>query len=337
MKSESSQTSDKSVKTEKTRNDRFSVFTICLMLAVLIWILIKLSEDHTTTIEYPLEYVNLSADKVIVDNSDSTIILTVKLHGFKLISVKYFQKRPPIAIDFKKLKLNKRSGHSYTSHIVTSQILSKISSQLKYSSELLSISPDTLTYEIEDIVKKKLPVKLNLNLEFEKQHHLYTPIKYTPDSVVVKGPYSVISKLDFVQTESLKLKNLKEDKTFKVNVQNPNLLVSIFSSEIIVEMDIEEFTESYFELTLNYIPFPVGNENEDLRIKTFPEKVKVVFMVALNDYKYIKEKMFTASVDYKDISKEGNNRVKVELTKFPEKVKISRIEPDAVEYIILKE
>ncbi|MCF8298542.1 MAG: YbbR-like domain-containing protein [Saprospiraceae bacterium] len=327
------ETSDKSANAGKTRNERFSVFAICLLFAVLIWILIKLSEEHTSTIEYPIEYSGFSTNKVMVDKSDSTITLTVKSHGFKLISVKYFQKRSPIIVDFNKLKLKKKSEHCYSSYIVTSQILSKISSQLKYSTELLSISPDTLFIELEDLVQKKLAVKPKLNVKFAKQHHLYTPIKYSPDSVIVSGPFSVISKLKYLQTETLKLENLKDDKSLELKIQNPlnNSILSLSHTKVKVELDVEEFTEANFDIALNYV-----SGKEDLRIKTFPEKVNVVFMVALKDYKKINKTMFLAVVNCDDISIEENNRLKVMLTEFPENVKISRIEPEAVEYIILK-
>ena len=291
MKSGAAKISDKSVITEKTRKDKISVFTICLIIAVLIWLLIKLSEDHTTTIEYPIASVNLSADKVMVDKSDSMVVLRVKAHGFKLISVKYFQKRYPIVVDFKKLKPKKITAHSYESCIVASQILSEISSQLKYSNELLSISPDTLFLELEDFIQKKIPIRLNLDVNFEKQHHLYSPIKYFPNSVVVKGPYSVISKLEYVQTERIELNNLKDDITFSVDIQKPfnNSLVTLSGTEINVELDVEEFTEANFDIALDFTPIDSGMVNKELRIKTFPEKVNVVFMVALKDYKSIKE------------------------------------------------
>lgn len=337
MKSESTETSGKLIKAKKTRNERFSVFAICLILAMLIWILIKISETHTTTIEYPLEYVNLSTDKVLVNKSDSIIILKVEAFGYKLISEKYFQKHNPIVIDFKKLKLKKSIKHCYSSYIVTSQILNQISSQLNYSSELQSISPDTLFLELEDFMQKKLPVKLNLDVNFEKQHHLYSPITYSPDSVIVKGPYSVISKLEYVQTELSKLENLKDDKTISLEIQNPaaKSLVNLSNTKIVIELDIEEFTEADFDITVDYIPIDTGNK-KNIRIKTFPDKVNVVFLVALKDYKSINESMFNAAVNCSDISQVENNRLKVKLTKFPDKVKISRIEPEAVEYIIMK-
>ena len=337
MKSKSIEASNK-VKLTDTRKQRFSVFTICLIIAALIWLLIKLSEQYSSTIKYPFEFVNLPDDKVMIEKSDSTLLLEIKIHGFNLISTKYFKKQPILKIDYKKLRTKTINPNTCVRYIETSQLIKKTSSQLKSSSELLSISPDTIFFKFENLIQKKLPIQLNLTINNKQQYHLYSPVKYSPDSVVVKGPYSVVSNLKYVKTKKLSLNNIIADKKFKMDIQKPfnNSFVSLSKSKINVEIDVEEFTEANFEIPVYYVSKNKQTEKINSRIKTFPEKVKVIFLVALKDYKTINKEMFTASIDYEDISAKGNRLLKVELTKFPEKVIISRIEPDVVEYIIIE-
>jgi hypothetical protein len=58
-------------------------------------------------------------------------------------------------------------------------------------------------------------------------------------------------------------------------------------------------------------------------------------MVALKDYKKINESMFWAMIDFTKLDlKSADNKVKVLITKFPSFVKITKIDPEKVEYII---
>ncbi len=78
------------------------------------------------------------------------------------------------------------------------------------------------------------------------------------------------------------------------------------------------------------------NPNDRVSIKTFPEKVKITYFVALIDYNRVDHEMFKAQVNIPVIGKLTPGKLKVNIVQFPSFVKIRKIVPDKVEYIILK-
>ena len=77
-----------------------------------------------------------------------------------------------------------------------------------------------------------------------------------------------------------------------------------------------------------------NNSNKKLRL--FPDKVKIKYIVSLTDYNIIKDNSFIISIDTADISSE-NNFLPVYLIDYPSNTRITSIEPKEVEYIIIEE
>ena len=80
---------------------------------------------------------------------------------------------------------------------------------------------------------------------------------------------------------------------------------------------------------------PIVN-NSKKKLRLFPDKVKIKYIVSLTDYNIIKENSFKVNIDTADISA-SNNFLPIYLTDYPNNTKIISIEPKEVEYIIIEE
>jgi hypothetical protein len=56
----------------------------------------------------------------------------------------------------------------------------------------------------------------------------------------------------------------------------------------------------------------------------------------MRDYKRMDPSLFTASVDYEEVQHSQNNRVLVQIRRKPSFARVMRIEPEKVEFLILK-
>ena len=69
--------------------------------------------------------------------------------------------------------------------------------------EVISITPDTISFYIEKISGKKVPIRPTLNIRLREGYGLASPVRIEPESTYVYGPSSFLNKLDYVTTESL--------------------------------------------------------------------------------------------------------------------------------------
>jgi hypothetical protein len=91
--------------------------------------------------------------------------------------------------------------------------------------------------------------------------------------------------------------------------------------------------ERYTELSV-LVPIKFYSSDSLVDVRLYPESVEVLVDVALKDYKSIKPHMFTASVEYTgDVSQD---LLSVGLSKFPSTVRIKKVIPEQVQYVIIK-
>ena len=93
-------------------------------------------------------------------------------------------------------------------------------------------------------------------------------------------------------------------------------------------MNVEKYTEAIANVKIN--------NNTDNKLRLFPDKVKIKYIVYLSDYNIINENSFTVNIDANDITPE-NNSLPVYLVDYPNNTRIISIEPKEVEYIITEE
>ncbi len=289
-----------------------------------------MSKEYYSNIEYPLVYTNIPGDKLLTNSPDSTLILRVKSKGFRLFSIKYLKKHRAIGINLSRTNLRK-SRYENTTYVLTSSLKKDIEKKLYLTDKLISISPDTLHFNIEEIVNNKIPVRPDISITYKKQYLLYDSIKLNPDSIIVRGSQETIDTIKFIKTAKIELLNLSENKSFALKIIKPITSPNIkYSTDTInVFIPVEKFTEATIEI-------PVGILNNDsINIITFPEKVQLTYLVALKDYKRIYPEMFSAGINYNENIK-NNKNLKLKVSKQPDFVKITKIKPEKVEYIIFK-
>ena len=106
--------------------------------------------------------------------------------------------------------------------------------------------------------------------------------------------------------------------------------VEFSTKKVVVKVPVEKFTEGTLEL-----PVEVLNLPEQYVIKTFPEKVKITYLVGLSNYEKVNADQFSL-LAYFDKKDANASSLKLKLVKFPEVVRNPKIETDKVEYILRK-
>ncbi len=313
-------------------NYKMTVFVICLAISTLIWFLIKLSDIYNTEISFPIKFINPPKGKILVNDVDSIITLNIQDKGYTIAALKYLRHATPFEVDLSKLRLH-RVGRFYDARINTINWAQSLANDYGFEGEIFHIYPDTMYFLFEGEASRKIPVKPDVSIDFKKQFFLYDSIRTEPFEVSVSGLNLEIDTVKFIKTEHIDFKNLDDSINIVVKLVKPKVPGSVIiqPENVSLIIPVEKFTES--EIT---IPLTEKNNTTNLRLKLFPESVKILYLVALKDYKKISPEMFICTVDLSKANENENTKIPVIADTFPKFVKIIRIQPSEVDYLILK-
>ncbi|MFC2175785.1 CdaR family protein [Bacteroidota bacterium] len=311
-------------------NRRTVVFTACLALSCLFWILTTLSKDFTEVIKVPISYENVPSDMVVVDVLATHIDAEVKIYGFDLLWywLKFDKLVVPINVNPKELRRVRRDGE-WVHIFLTEESRNKIVSSFDEGFTVLKLSPDTLFFKYKPVYTKRVPIKLNAKIDFQKKYGSLKRPVLTPESVLVSGLKELVDTIKFISTEPVELKNLSESVSTVLKLKSvENRLVQVSASSVEVELDVVEFTEGKLS-----VPITVSGLKHR-QLKLFPNAVEVTYLVPLALYDVIDASQFKAQVNLTGNDWKKLTRLSVELVKSPSEIRQIRIHPPQVEFII---
>jgi YbbR domain-containing protein len=312
-------------------NKKIIIFLFFLLLSILLWFLTALNKDYNTILSLPVRYTRIPRELVLMNKATERLVLDIQARGFTLLRLKMQSKLSPLALDVNSFSLQSVPGESpIVLYLVTDLIIDKLQQQLTSDIRIKSVVPDTLILLLTDKFTKKVPVKLDLDLEFERQYMQVGKLKITPDSVIVSGPDMIIDTFQFVITKHEKLTGLKKNVTVDLDLLPADKL-EYSAEEVAVNIPVEKFTEGSVK-----VPIEVINIPDSLFLRAFPANVEVTYRVGLSDYKKVNEHMFMAVLDYSAKESSIGNKLDVQLVKVPEFVQVTNFSPKSVEYIIDK-
>jgi len=312
-------------------NRRLITFSIFLIISSTFWILNALSKEYVTVLNYPVKYTNFPGNKVMIGELPSSLQLKVKGYGFTLLQYKMIPVLKPIIFNVKSFALNKLYDDNHSDfYILTSYAEHQIENQIKYDITILKIQPDTLYFNLADVVSKKVPVKSKIKISFEQQYMLSESINIFPDSITITGPESVLDTTFYIYTKNYNFRNL--NNTIRKNVgleKNDNLKYS--DKRVVIELLVEKYTESQIKVPIN-----IRNLPDSLELIIFPENVSINFKVVLSRFNNINESQFDASVNFDDVEFSLSNKLKVKLQEYPKDILSIDYSPKNIEYILKK-
>lgn len=319
---------------EQTENSwirkKILVFIVCIIISTLFWFLVVLSKDYNDVISIPVRYVNVPNGKVIINELPRQVSVELRSFGFNLLKFRIFNPEEELLIDVSQQIRMKNSNLGY---VATNSRLYRFSSQMNTNIQLIRIHPDTLFFIFDDKRMKKIKVIPDIDLSFTDQHDLSGEIRVTPSEVKLTGPSRYMDSVQFLRTEKIALSNLEKPVRQKIQVKIPPTLNGMVSEPSTVEVliPVDKFTEGSVS-----VPVTVENAPAGYHVKTYPEQVKIIYLVALSNYEKIKPEQFNLVADLKSATG-SSTRIKVQVKNASPFVRNIRIQPEKVEFILVRE
>ena len=301
------------------KSDR-AILMVCIGIALVFWLLLKLSHTYKTSKDFQIIY-QLPEGKSMVESPPEKVRLGLQARGFDLLYLFLPNEVPSIQYTL---------ADQETQSISASQIMNKARLTLS-NIEVTDVNYDYIIINLDEQDEKRVPVNLIHDIQFETGFQLQDSILIEPDSVSLRGPYSIIDGFNSWDSAPLRLENVKTTFEEEVPLVIPfDKVVSVRPEQVQVRAVVEQNTEKSL-----FVPLNVKNAPDSLKI--FPDKIKLSGTVGLSKYNTVSEADFQLEVDLKGIPLHTeNNTIPVSIIKYPAYVKNIQISPKSVEFFFVQ-
>ena len=296
------------------------IIIISFLFSVILWASISLSNDYYATFQVPLKLVDFQQGLTSGSKLPEKVSIKVKGKGWKLVTAKLGSESEYV------VTANGDTGKRY---INLSNYLSE-NQWLSSDVEVIDISPDTLTFNIEKITSKKLKIEPDVEVSFRDGYGLATPVTVQPDSVVVHGPVSELKNMNTVPTVPIKLENLSDKLDMKINLDKKNGM-SFSENSVLVTLNVQRIVDKVIEdVPVNILDVPADRE-----VVLLPNKISIGIHGGIDILGKLTGDDFRAYVNYRDVVLDTLGGIIPKLES-PGNVSIQYIKPDQLRYIIKK-
>ncbi|RYE36269.1 MAG: YbbR-like domain-containing protein [Sphingobacteriaceae bacterium] len=312
-------------KLSRAEQKRVSAFFTCLFLAMLAWIFVVMSKNYTFPVKVILNYKNHPLRKAFYALQADTVLATVGGTGWeKLFSGFSPEKNRQIDVDLRKLETQ--------NFVVLSNQLTAINQKSRQTQPIYSFSPDTVYFDFSLRKVKRVPIILKSDLVFQRQYARSDDILFKPDFVTISGPATYIDSVKSWSTDTLIAKKVSTTISAKLKLLPPQKNnVTIFPKTVDVKIPVDEFTEKTLE-----VPIKLLNNKTYSKVNLFPKKVKITFLVSLNNYADVNADFFEVAADLNAWQLNGMQTLPVKLKQLPDYCTIVSMQPNTVNFFVRK-
>jgi hypothetical protein len=312
--------------TQFRKNRKVYIFFICFVIAAMFWFLLALTRDYPATIAVNVTYENFPPHLVAANELPEKFTLEIKTSGYRIMTMGSKAEQNSLAVDVLSLTGIEPGVKTISSNVLAANFIQQLGSDV----EINSIVPDSIMFDLSPSASVRLPVKAKLDVSFERQFDAVSPVRIVPDSVTAMLPYSLLGKINWIETESISARQLRSSLKQKVKLVIPQG-ASLSLNEAEVNLEVEKFTEGSAEVPVSIINLPNG-----LQVKIFPSRVNVKYQVALSKYDKVKSDMFTVVADASETTSGNGDKLAVKVISSPTFVRSVSLQPEKVDFILKK-
>ncbi|MCK5822511.1 MAG: hypothetical protein KAG95_00805 [Bacteroidales bacterium] len=317
------------IKYFKRFDKKILIYLIFVAIAAFFWFTNALSKNYTTTIDYPVSYTNYPENKILISDLPSKLVLKINSYGYRLLEFNLTQRTFPLIINLKAFSKKLEKNNKSYFYLVTKNHKNELNKQINSEINILEILPDTIYFRFANYISKKVAVKPNVTINFEKQCQLINEITCTPDSIIIRGLNTMLDTIDEISTVHKEFSNINKPIKRDVSLKKIDK-VKFLKDKVEINIPVEKFTEAKKQ-----IPITILNLPDSLSLRLFPKEITVNYLVSLSEYNNVQTEDFEAIVNYDSINI-NNQKIKINISKLPQNINSFRFTPMEVEYIIEK-
>lgn len=301
---------------------RFRFFLLFVFVSFTFWLSTKLSNIYTLEQSFTLLLTEVP-EGIIPSDTSRKIKASVTASGFEILLYRLFDKSVTIS-------LQEADFSSTLGRVSLRNQQFSIEQQLFDNTRLNQIYPENLNIVYSRLDEKRVAVVPQTQIQLRAGYLSDFPIQSKPDSILVRGPKSILDTLKGVSTMFFEATDVYEGISQEVGLKSiPELQLEQETVQLV--MPVSRYSEKEFVLQVEVINLPLG-----VRVKLFPPTAKLRATLPMALLNTVKESDFRLVVDCENLQDQESKSLKLNLLKQPPGLKQLIWEPEEVNYLIRK-
>ncbi|HCA43934.1 MAG TPA: hypothetical protein DEP28_11860 [Bacteroidetes bacterium] len=264
--------------------------------------------------------VTSGKNQITAGNLPDSLKVSVRGKGWDLLGVMF---NKDIRYDLNLLNL-RRDTRIYTMQGINERL------NLPQSVTITSITPDSININFDNSLAKTVPVINNVEVNLKSFYQIVGSPEIIPDSVVISGPTSVISKIKAVSTEYKKFDNISENLSVTVKlIDTLGNNLNIDPSFVTINYTVELAADKEF----NDIDVEIINVPQDREVLLVPPKMNISVRSGVEQLSKLNPIDIRAEIDFNDIENDTLGYVTPKIV-LPPKFNVINQTPEKFQYII---
>ena len=314
-------------RTSLFKNKRLSTYVFFVFISFAFWLLTMMSKTHETTLFVPISYINYPEDMVEIKAPLESVKVRVKTTGISIVLFHLFNHNSLI-LNYTVANSQPIDNGKNLFWIMNSK-RNEVMRVLSSSMEIMAITPERVIVPFTRKTKKEVPVILNTEINYKQGYWLANDITVNPSSVVLYGEQAVLDTITGLETVFLQLKELDKNYISNISLVIPDAL-GCKSKAVSVEIYVEPFIEEVIVRDVEVRNLPRGYS-----MKLFPREVSVTLRLPKDQYQLLKGNLFKLYIDAASLKEQ--QLIEIHYDNLLADVKIQRIFPNYLEYLLIKE
>lgn len=314
-------------------------FFVILVLTVLVWGGIAMSEVREFSLQVRVELSGFDKSRYAVVQADSTLTLQVESSGYRALL--YSLKDDPIVLT---LNINGESvrrasrqgehGNQLYRAVSVNDLGDKFSNELtERGMRQVGSAKDSLRLVLAERRSKVFRVDISdVNISFAEGYGLYGEPTVSPTEVTLYGDEESLARIEKVSVKKITINKLMRSGRFYLDLDTSWRKDDVYAStdNVVLTVPVEQYVEREYSL-----PIEVAGLDSTVKVNLYPDKVMLRVWVPQRDIASVTVGHFSVVVDYRDVVAHADV-LKARLVRFPQMVRVHSLSPEEVKYVVIK-
>lgn len=298
------------------RREKVIVFIAAYIMAVCLWFIVNLGGSFSINLNIPIEPGNVPESMALTEDLPEFVQVGISGDGWQLLSL--YNDPPTVVVNIEESEIN---------------MFDQVRQRLSYLQDvdIAKVQPLILSVSMEPKISRKVPVKINSELNFQNRYGLVGEPVYSPDSITVTGAESLIEGISQWEVEdTLRLDNIRDDISTTLALEDAAGVVELSENEIMFEANVSEFTEGETTVYIRTRGLPRGQN-----VNYNPSSVTIKFDVPIEQFAEVERiRPYDVFVPYAKILDDSTGFVTPDIEQTAEEfeLRLRSFQPKAVAY-----
>ncbi len=302
----------------KLMTKKIVTIVFIVVFSMMLWVFVSLSGEYFYSMRLPITFSGIPQDYAVSNYSEKEVLISLKGQGWQLAQIT-FGSQPEFVVNVR--------GNPGEHKIAIRNALDQ-NRWLSASVQINEFSPEEIQYRIEAVDSKKVPIIPDIEFKFRDGFGLVSDVRVEPDSIVVRGPKSVVKEITEIITVKRSYTNL--DNTVVENISLATLNNLQVDEELVkINFDVQKIVDKEFQDVL----VEVKNIPPSKNLTLFPDRINVILRGGINLLGKLDKDEIRASVTFNQALKDTLGYLIPHVT-IPDFTTFIDTKPNRLEYII---